>query len=153
MPVKIGTNTINNIMPLIKTKTALAFEIPFLDARNKHTTSGNKNKTITISYLNCIKILANAPIILETSNDAVLSIVKVTGSGIVSVYKRTKPMATNEKYDDINKIFFLLDKSNNAIKGRVIGKSPTDNGCENTAGIKEIADKEKILKTKYIESR
>ena len=84
-PVTLGRNIINNIIPPIKTKMALAFEIPFLDARNKHTTSGNKNKTTKPSYLNCAKMLADAAIILETSSDEVLSAVKETGTGIICV--------------------------------------------------------------------
>jgi len=67
-------------MPPIKTKIALAFEIPFLDARNKHTTSGNKNKTTKPSYLNCVKMLADAAITLETSNDEALPPTKEVGS-------------------------------------------------------------------------
>jgi len=39
-------------MPPIKIKSALAFETPFLDVKNKHTINGNKNIKITISYLN-----------------------------------------------------------------------------------------------------
>ena len=140
-------------MPPIKTKTALAFEIPFLDARNKHTTSGNKNTTIKPSYLNCVIMLANASTSLERSSDEVLSNVKVTGIGIICMQIRTKPMTMNAKYDDNVKIFFLLGKSVNAIKGIVIGKSPRDNGCESIAGIKDIGDKKKILKIKYNESR
>jgi len=72
-------------MPPIKTKTELAFEIPFLDARNRHTTSGNKNTTINPSYLNCVKMLANAEIILETSNDEVPIELKSVGIGSISV--------------------------------------------------------------------
>jgi len=70
-------------MPPIKTKTELAFEIPFLDARNRHTTSGNKNTTIKPSYLNCVKMLADELIILEKSSDEVISDVRSIGSGII----------------------------------------------------------------------
>ena len=56
-------------MPPIKIKRVFAFEIPFLDTRNKDTTNGNKNKTIKPSYLNCVKMLENAAIILEKSID------------------------------------------------------------------------------------
>ena len=133
-PVKLGTNNINNIIPPIKTKAELAFEIPFLDARNKHTTTGNKNTTIKASYLNCVKMLADAEIILETSSDEVLS--NSTKLPMISVVKiRTKPMTTNTKYDDSDKIFFLLGKSDNAIKGIVSGNNPRDNGCERIEGI------------------
>ena len=62
-------------------------------------------------------------------------------------------MTISAKYDDSNMIFFLLGKSNNTIKGRVIGENPIDKGCEATAELKEIADKDQLLKTKYIESR
>ena len=62
-------------------------------------------------------------------------------------------MTISAKYDDSNMIFFLLGKSNNAIKRIVIGKNPTDSGCESIAEVKEIADKDQLLKTKYIESR
>ncbi len=146
-------------MPLIKTKTALAFEIPFLDARNKHTTTGNKNKTTKPSYLNCVKMLANAPKILETSTDEMLSSEVVSnvktskGSGSICMYIRTKPMAMIAKYDDSDKIFFLLGKSDNAIKGKIIGSNPIDSGCESTEEVKEIGDKGQLLKTKYIASR
>jgi len=140
-------------MPPIKTKRAFAFEIPFLDVRNKHTTSGNKNTTITPSYLNCDKIMANASIILETSSDEVLSTVKLTGIGIICIKIRTNPMTMSAKYDDSNKIFFLLGKSSNAIKGIVIGNNPRVSGCENTAEVKEIEEIGQLLKIKYIESR
>ncbi len=64
-------------MPPIKTKGIFAFEIPFLDTRNKHTTSGNKNTTIKPSYLNCVKTLEDAAIILSTSSDEALSDAKI----------------------------------------------------------------------------
>ena len=96
--------------------------------------------------------MANASIILETSSDEVSSM-KVTGIGIICIKIRTNPMTMSAKYDDSNKIFFLLGKSNNAIKRIVIGKNPRDSECEKTAGIKEIEDKDQILKIKYIESR
>ncbi len=97
--------------------------------------------------------MANASIILETSSDEVLSSMKVTGIGIICIKIRTNPMTMNAKYDDSNKIFFLLGKSNNAIKGIVIGRNPRDSECENTAEVKEIGDKGQLLKIKYIESR
>jgi len=97
-PVKTGTNSTNTITPPIKTKRALAFEIPFLDARNKPTTSGNKNKTIKPSYLNCVKMLADAAITLERSNDVVSSkeTSKMSGSGIICVEIRTRAMKIKE---------------------------------------------------------
>ncbi len=98
-------------------------------------------------------MLADALIILERSSDEGLSTVNATGNGIICVERRTIPMAMSAKYDDSNKIFFLLGKSNNAIKGKVIGRSPRDSGCESTAAVKEIRDKGKLLKIKYIESR
>ena len=57
--MKKGTSNTNNNEPLIKAKTALAFEIPCLDTRNKPTTSGNKNATSKTSYLNCEKMAAD----------------------------------------------------------------------------------------------
>lgn len=151
--VKTGTSDINNIMPPIKTKTALAFEIPFLDTKNKPTTSGNKNTTTKPSYLNCVIMLANAEIILDPSSDETLSTVKVMGSGIICVKIRTAPITTSAKYDDNDKIFFLLGKSDNAINGIVIGKSPIDSGCESIVDVKEIGEKNHLLKIRYIESR
>jgi len=62
-------------------------------------------------------------------------------------------MTTSAKYDDSDKIFFLLGKSDNAIKVIVIGRNAIDSGCENNEEVKEIGDKGKILKIKYIESR
>ncbi len=70
-------------MPPIKTNGALAFEIPFLDARNKHTTSGNKSTTIKPSYLNCVIMLANASTSLVKSSDEVPSYVIKVGSGTI----------------------------------------------------------------------
>jgi len=133
--VKAGTNAIINNKPPIKTKIALAFEIPFLDARNKHTTTGNKNMTIKPSYLNCVKMLANAARTLVKSIDEVLSAVNVTGSDIICVSKRTKAMRMNAKYDETNKIFFLLGKSNNKIAIIVIGRNAAAIGCESTEAV------------------
>ena len=97
--------------------------------------------------------MANASIILETSSDEVLSTVKLTGIGIICVKIRTNAMTKSAKYDDSNKIFFLLGKSSNAIKGIVIGNNPRVSGCENTAEVKEIEEIGQLLKIKYIESR
>ena len=132
---------------------ALAFEIPFLDARNKHTTSGNKNKTIKPSYLNCVKMLADAAIILETSSGEVFSNVRWEGSGYICAKMRNKPITITAKQDESNNVFFLLDKSDTAIMRIVIGKNPIDNGCEKSARIKEIEEKGQLLKIKQIESR
>jgi len=136
IPVKTGTNDINNIMPPIKTNTELAFEIPFLDAKNKQTTSGNKNKTSKTSYLNCVKMLADALIILETSIDEP-STSKSTKlpTGNICVKIRTKPITMSTKYDDSDKIFFLLGKSDNAIKRIMIGSNPRDSACESAPEI------------------
>lgn len=45
--VNAGTNAVNKSIPPIKTITEFAFEIPFFEAKNKQTTRGNKNITIT----------------------------------------------------------------------------------------------------------
>jgi len=148
IPVNTGTNTVIKIIPPIKIKGALAFEIPFLDVRNKHTTNGNKNTTITPSYLNCDKTIANPSIILETSNNIMNLEVD-----IIFVKIRIEATAINTKYDDNNKIFFLLGKSNTGIIRIVIGKNITDNACEKNAGIKKIEEIGQLLKIKYIESR
>jgi len=152
IPVKTGISITNNIMPPIKTKIEFAVEIPFLDARNKPTTSGNKNTTIKPSYLNCVKMLAVAAIILEKSNGDSSPNVG-TRFGIISMDIATKATATSAKYDDIVKIFFLFGKSDNTITAIVSGKSPTVSGCESAAATKEIVDNAKLLKIKYIESR
>ena len=98
-------------------------------------------------------MLADALTILETSSDEVLPDVKSIGSGIICVKKTTKPMPMRAKYDDSNKIFFLLGKSTNAIKRILNGKNPKVSGCENVAQVKENADKGQLLNIKYIESR
>jgi len=148
--VNIGTNTNNNITPLIKIRTALAFGIPFLDVRNKPTTNGNKNITIIPSYLKWDTMLANPPTILGTSNDEISNEMKLP-IGVICM--KTRPRTMTAKYDDSSRIFFLLGKFNIAMKRMVIGRNPIDRVFDRTAGIKETEDKDQLLKIKYIESR
>jgi len=57
------------------------------------------------------------------------------------------------KYDIINRFFFLLGKSNKAIKKILTGKKPIAKAFDKPAGIKEIEDNGQLLNTKNIDRR